>query len=163
MHVYGKDAAEDPEASRPHAAEDSEVSKPTAELDSEVKLTDEDSEVSKPADEDSKVSKPTDEDSEFSKPTDEVSENDWEKLVSAMFTGAELSDSNLAQEIRGILEKYAIPGALLYPKYFPKVTALYQENHQGVIVGRMLVSDVGREHVEQQFLKKNNRTPALSA
>ena len=224
MHVHGKDAAEDPEASRLHASEvskptaedsevkladedsevskptaedsevkladeDSEVSKPTAE-DSEVKLADEDSEVSKPTDEDSEVSKPTaedsevkladedsevskptakdsevskptaedsevklaDEDSEVSKPTDEVSENDWEKLVCAMFTGAELSDGNLAQEIRGILGKYVIPGAFLY---LPKVTALYQENHQGVIVGRVLVSDVVREHVEQQFLKQN--------
>ena len=86
------------------------------------------------------------------------SEVEWEKLVCAMFTGAELYDRNgeplVEGSIKSILKDYGSRGTFTDPSrpyYLPCVAALYQENNKGVIVGKVLVSDNGiRTHVEKQ-------------
>ena len=90
--------------------------------------------------------------------TPQLEREKWEKLVCAMFTGAELHDRNreplVKGSIRSILEKYG-PGTFTdpskYPYYLPWVTALYQEDNKGVIVGEVLVSDKGT-HAEEKFI-----------
>ena len=83
------------------------------------------------------------------------SEVEWEKLVCAMFTGAELYDRNeeplVEGSIKTILEDYGSRGTFTDPSrpyYLPCVTALYQENNK---VGKVLASDSGT-HVEKQLI-----------
>ena len=81
----------------------------------------------------------------------QLNQDEWERLVCAMYTGARVSDRNLG-EIRGVLDKYGLPGASMYLMYLPKVTALYQKNNQGV-VERVLDSNTCCTHPEQEFIR----------
>ena len=96
----------------------------------------------------------------------QLAQDEWEKLVCAMFTGAKLSNGNggliVQGHIRTILTTYhSSPDFLIQSnfKYWPTVTALYQENHQGDIIVEqgvtVLASDTCRDHPEQQLVKKD--------
>ena len=84
----------------------------------------------------------------------ELSKEKWEKLVCVMFTGAKISHVKEDNKIRSILETHGIGfNALKIPayRYFPKVTALYQENHKGAIV--RVITSGGGEHAEEKLVR----------
>ena len=97
----------------------------------------------------------------------QLSEPEWKRLVCAMFTNARLVNNGhllVDGEIKKILNKYdpkliSPPGAQFH-YYSPYMTALYQENSIGDIMGEVLASDTQehqgtRNHSEQQLIQKD--------
>ena len=102
-------------------------------------------------------------------PAHQLGEKEWKKLVSALFTGAKLSDGNGGLLIQGELleilanhtndwqikkriKRYPIKRYPIHRQYFPRLTASYAECSDGSINHVSFSS--GRSHAENKVVRK---------
>ena len=102
-----------------------------------------------------------------STPTDahKLTQEEWEKAVCALFTNVKLYDGGTlhpavvqSKQIQSILRNFGqLQGRSNFWFYNPSLTALYEMNPEGVIVGVFFNDDT--KHAEENFLESLKKRP----